>query len=626
MGVELTMVSIRRWAWVAGVVALLVCLAAAYAAYTLAGYSWDQVVSYESPFADSGRPWVEQAREDEDSAYRLLSSEEGTRSPRLVLIIVDGLSLEASREMNALNILREYGSDMVATTGQPSLSYPTWTTILSGAPPEISGVTTNWFEQAVPVETLFDVAIDSGLSVGVVGPEDFEMLYLDGYRGSPLLTADLSPWAEDGSYMSTELVNGALDMVNAIDPRFMVLHLPDADETAHDFGADSDEYREIVGRIDTDVARLVDQLQDERTTFIVTADHGHVAIGGHGGWEDEVTHVPAVFVGRGVASQRNEAMQQVDMAPTVAGLLDVPVPRFAAGRVRADVLVDGGSATARGVAQYRAFAERYLRVIDTDEYTLGGANTYDDIEAVLEQARDDRLARDRAVRLTLAAGVAAAAALVLLVIGALSWRALAAAMAGVVAYYVGYNALYFGVHGHAWSLSAFNTEEYVQTFFNVRMVEAAVAGLVAAFVAASVYPLLRKDPQGPRGTYLGGWLSLGPATVLAVQATLAFQVAWFLWAWGAEVTWRLPDLLWGFKYDLDLIQITALGGAALLAPVVTYVVGRYHPQTHREGVTEGVLASEGRTVGPDSLGHAYDTSATHERDHEDASAPGTGEM
>jgi hypothetical protein len=58
-----------------------------------------------------------------------------------------------------------------------------------------------------------------------------------------------------------------------------------------------------------------------------------------------------------------------------------------------------------------------------------------------------------------------------------------------------------------------------------------------------------------------------------------------MYQWGAEVVWRLPDLRWGFKYDLDLIQITALGAAALLSPLVSFLVGRYHPRV-RAGSTE----------------------------------------
>jgi hypothetical protein len=208
------------------------------------------------------------------------------------------------------------------------------------------------------------------------------------------------------------------------------------------------------------------------------------------------------------------------------------------------------------------------------------------MDVALTEARDARLAADRNARLWLALTVAAAGIAIMLLVAALSWRAIVAALGGAVAYYVVYNALYFVVHGHEWSLSAFNTEEYVEAFFNLRLAEAAIAGLIAVLVAGIIYPFLRDDPKGARNTYLPGWLTLGPATVLVVQATLLLQVAWFLWAWGADVVWSLPDLKWGFKYDLDLIQITALGAAALLAPLVTFLIGRYHPRVRRAQAEE----------------------------------------
>ena len=104
---------------------------------------------------------------------------------------------------------------------------------------------------------------------------------------------------------------------------------------------------------------------------------------------------------------------------------------------------------------------------------------------------------------------------------------------------------------------------------------------MAVAVAALVYPLLRREPKGPAGSYRYGWLSLGPAVVLVVQASLVGQIAWYLWWWGAKVTWILPDLRLGFKYDLDLLQCVALGGAAVLSPLVAWLVGRYHPRVAR---------------------------------------------
>ena len=106
------MVWARKLSWVAGVVALALSLGVAYGAYLLAGYSWDQVVSYESPYAEPDRPWDESAEEG------ARASEESTGSPRLILVIVDGLRLEESGNlMSSLNTLRGYGSDMVDNGG-----------------------------------------------------------------------------------------------------------------------------------------------------------------------------------------------------------------------------------------------------------------------------------------------------------------------------------------------------------------------------------------------------------------------------------------------------------------------------------------------------------------------------
>ncbi len=76
-------------------------------------------------------------------------------------------------------------------------------------------------------------------------------------------------------------------------------------------------------------------------------------------------------------------------------------------------------------------------------------------------------------------------------------------------------------------------------------------------------------PAGSRSLLRRCWSCWGRSRV---------QVAWFLWWWGASITWVLPDFKWAFKYDLDLVQMTAVGAAALLAPIVSYLIGRYHPK------------------------------------------------
>ena len=545
---------------VAGVVAVLVCVACAWGAYLLAGYSWDQVVEYRTPFGDYDRPWA---------ATSTPSAETSVDAPRAVLVIVDGLRLDVTDEMPGFQTLRQYGADMVAVTPQPSLSYPTWTTILSGATPDVSGVTTNWFEGAVPVETLIDSALAAGRSVAVSAPEDFITLYAADRAGNGFF----NPWTEE--YMAETYVDEAIELAREADPALLVIHLPDVDEMGHDYGGASSEYIAMAQRIDGEILRLVETLQDDRTLFVITADHGHLDEGGHGGWEPVVTQVPALFIGQAAMLER-AAIRQTDIAPTVAAFLDIPVPAHAEGRVRSELLV---ADVDDGLEHAREFAVRYLAALDRPADAALSARTVAQVDSALAEARAEQLDADRAGRLVFGLGAAVAALVALAGVFVFSWRAGIAALGGVAAYYLVYNTLYFVVRGHRWSLSAFNTETYVQQFFYTRMAEAAVAVLVGALVAAVIYPYLRSHPRGPREAgFSAAWLTLGPATVLAVLATLGLQVAWFLWAWGAEVVWRLPDLRWGFKYDLDLTQMTAVGAMALLAPVVTYLVGRYHPR------------------------------------------------
>jgi len=214
-----------------------------------------------------------------------------------------------------------------------------------------------------------------------------------------------------------------------------------------------------------------------------------------------------------------------------------------------------------------------------------GVVEYGNQAGYTEYVRDARTAAERRARLPISLAILAGVAVAIAAIGLASWRGLVAACLGTVAYYVVYESLFFGAHGYQWSLSAFNTETQVGAFMNLRMAEAALSALIAVAVAAAVYPMLRRVGWGPQHHgYLSGWLALAPATLLAILGSLGVQVAWFLWWYGASVTWALPDFRWGFKYDLDLVQMTAVGAAGVLAPVVSYLIGRYHPKVRARRV------------------------------------------
>jgi len=543
-----------RTAWLLLLAGAVVALGVSYAAYTLAGYSWAQVVEYDSPFIEAANGTLRTGRPP-------LSEPIPSATPRrTVLVLIDGLTDETSRKMPSIEALRDRGNDVALTVPQPSLSYPTWTTILTGAVPQISGVTTNWYEKRVPLETLMDVADASGRSVVVVGPSDIATLY----AAADVAATAFTDWSE-GDYVTDTIVDDALALASRENADFVFALFPDVDEAGHSYGASSEEYAAVAAQVNADLERLIAGLDDGNTVFVVLPDHGHVPVGGHGGWEDPVIHTFAAFAGPGVESGRTEARLQ-DIAPTVALLAGFQAPAGTSG-----VTIKGLASDSNGDAQLLD-TQRAQRFEAAYSATVAGSSM------PAELADQRRLESDRADRLLLALGLAAAAFAVLATIGVASWRALGASLSGAFAYLAVYNGFFFIAHRYAWSLSTFNEESMIQAFFNERMIEAVIAGLIGCAVASEVYLVLRPEPKGTRAGFTSGWLSLGVTTALAIQVAIGLQVAWFLWQWGAETVWRLPDLMWGFKYDLDLIQMTAIAGVVVLGPLVTYLFGHYHPR------------------------------------------------
>ena len=580
--------------WTLLVVGMGGCLAVAYGSYRLAGYAWNQVVTYRSPYVHQpGAAETSPAVMWVPAALRpSFSASAPVLAGRVVLVIVDGMRLDVSRtQMNTLNKLRTYGSDMQLTAAQPSLSYPNWTTILSGAPPEISGVTTNWFKGRAPVPTIVDLAQEAGRRVAVIGPDDFATIF--GVRPGPSVT--LRAWPK-GGYLTGTLVDDALRIAAATDPQLIVLHLPDLDEAGHEYGGTSKEYRSVAHQIDLDLNRLVSGLQRTDTTFIVVADHGHIATGGHGGWEPEVTTVPGVFAGSGI-KLGSGAGNLDQVAATVSVLEGVPTPPYAVGLAMRSVITTGAPALFRHDEAHHAALESHLFEVVTGGKSLSDAQRVAGVgpaaaDTLVAKARAQRLGVERNQRLPNVLIALAAILLVFAVLWVASWRAFVAAVSGALGYLVVYNGLFL-LHGYRWSLSSLNTETNVRAFMNGRMIEALISGLIGAAVAAAVYPLLRESPRGPRDPwFMSGWLALGPATVLVIEAVLALQVAWYAWWYGLSVVWVFPDFMWAFKADLDMVQMTALGAAAVLAPVVTYIIGRYHPKVARVGVGEQAVGSK----------------------------------
>ena len=244
-------------------------------------------------------------------------------SPRVILISVDGMTPVEYTDPDAHHLkvpnLRELRAQGCASPGVhgvfPASTYPNHTSIITGQPPAIHGVTTNvptdpfnlenggWFYYAekIKVPTLFQVLRDAGLKTAAVSwpvtvgaPVDF---LLPEYR--PIRTPEdlalMHQLATPGLFRESELADTHPDrpmsdpwriaatehILLTRKPAFLALHLSDLDEVQHRFGPHTPETHAQLEIIDAQIGelrRFVQASLPGPTTWIVVSDHGFMPI------------------------------------------------------------------------------------------------------------------------------------------------------------------------------------------------------------------------------------------------------------------------------------------------------------------------------------------------------------
>ena len=301
------------------------------------------------------------------------------RTPRLtgrvVLVVIDGLGAGEAR-LPYLDELRRRGAATVARVPYPTISRPNYVTILTGVPPRDSGVRANRVEAPVAVDTIMDRVRAAGLRVATVSDYGslatlfvrhtrslFGVDWIE--RGTQLAPAPPLAWPFDEAHRAGSLddLGRILAGLAASDAAFVPVLVLDVDRAGHAAGV-GDDYRAAAAAVDAMLRGALAGLDLARDTVIVTADHGHVAPGGHGGDEPEVSQVPLVLAGKAIvpgASARDARL--IDVVPTVAALLGVPAPRHAEGRALVELLALGPGDAARRAADDTARSQRLAEIV-----------------------------------------------------------------------------------------------------------------------------------------------------------------------------------------------------------------------------------------------------------------------
>lgn len=250
-------------------------------------------------------------------------------SDHVVLISIDGLRPEFYRDAAAFGAptiqqMARDGAHALGVRGVfPSVTYPSHTTLLTGATPlrhgiyynspfEPQGATGRWYWEAdsIKVPTLFSALRKVGKKTAAVmwpvtvgAPVDFlvpEVWSLDStverilpmrQLATPGLVEELEREATGrldvrrnfhGDWLTRDDRLGAMaaHILETRRPALTALHLIGTDHFQHEAGRSGDRVARAVSAIDRAVGQLVDAAERagilDRTTFIITGDHGFV--------------------------------------------------------------------------------------------------------------------------------------------------------------------------------------------------------------------------------------------------------------------------------------------------------------------------------------------------------------
>ena len=501
----------------------------------------------------------------------------------LVLVMVDGLRYDTSTEMPFLNELAQRGAEVTVMGQAPSYSQNAWTTLITGASPQISGappLNVDDIERIEPISAgdLFTSASGQGLSAAVYGYYWWERMIPEAYRDDEAFT----PGEDDAADL--DILTPALAQLESGPADFTLIHLDQVDHAGHLAGGKSPLYREAALRVDDYLREIVGRLDLERQTLVVLADHGHRNRGGHGGQEQNVLTTRLVALGQGIRPGQYDEIQQVDVAPTLAALMGVAIPERNEGRPAEGMLAWTDAQQAETwyalASQRLALTNAHLSGIGDSRPGPDAGDRLTEIAGLLEQeaweparqaaedlvaaldsevasARQERAAHERRTRIWMPAAY-------LVILGIVFWRnrrrggrfPIGPALAAIAVYH-----LLFLVTGNTYSLSTITGLPP----FVLGMTGRSLAGLLVGWIWLLLLRPAVSRASRVEETLGYGWL------VIALQGVLVSFMVWWI---GPTISWMLPDFAIQFVLFTTLLQVVFIGAGTLLLAGVDAVAPR----------------------------------------------------
>lgn len=262
------------------------------------------------------------------------------------MISIDGLRPDAIAQYaprTLTRLVRDGAWSLHARTISPSKTLPSHTSMLTGLPPEVHGVTWN---------------TDRTSETGTIGAETiFEIAKREGFRTAAFMSkSKLKHLAKPGTLdhmqapggiavlSASETVEAALRYMRYEKPNLMFVHLAEPDVAGHSIGWMTFAYGWAVKRADGAVEQILKSADANygvgNYTVIVTSDHGGHGRG-HGDESDADMQIPWITWGAGVqAGEIGVPVSTMDTAATVLWLLGLHEPVSWQGRAVASAFTN----------------------------------------------------------------------------------------------------------------------------------------------------------------------------------------------------------------------------------------------------------------------------------------------
>ena len=279
----------------------------------------------------------------------------------VIVLGVDGLGANALRSGMPANFqsFQHEGSYSLKARGvMPTITFPNFASMLSGAGPEQHGVTSNHWRP-----DHFDIAPSCSGSGGIF-PTIFGVMreqraraklamFFDG-EGFPFIVEQGVPDKIGTAEGSDKTMALALDYIAADRPALVFLHLDLMDHAGHTEGFESAAYGKALGHSNELLGDLMRRLREtgmsDSTILIVTSDHGGIGKN-HGGTSMTEIEIPWLIRGPGVKTGKEiqGPINTFDTAATIAYIFGLKQPSCWIARPVAEAFAGAAARNSEGV-------------------------------------------------------------------------------------------------------------------------------------------------------------------------------------------------------------------------------------------------------------------------------------